>query len=293
MLISESQIISWAQAPSESEESSCKNASDSITSAIRSKFGSDVQVFLQGSYKNRTNVKKDSDVDIVVLHTGYYFPFDGFLKPEDKNLFQKNFVQSDYTFSNFKSELHNLLADKFGLGVVERKNKCLRVNGNSCRVNADVVPAFEYRRLKTPDSFGAVGIGFKTDSGELIDSYPNQHYQNGVDKNKSTNEKYKAVVRILKNIRNVLPAGSTGREIPSFLIESFVWNVYPHHHFEKYSLKDTTKSIISFVYEDMKNFDKFNEYAEVSDLKWLFRSSNHSPEQVLRFLENAWGYIEG
>jgi len=259
---------------------------------VQSKFGSSVQVFLQGSYKNRTNVKKDSDVDIVVLHTGYYFPDDGFLKPEDKILFQKNFIRSDYSFNNFKTELHDLLAAKFGPEMVERKNKCLRVNGNSYRVNADVVPAFEYRRLKTPDSFGAVGIGFKTDTGDLIDSYPNQHYENGVNKNKSTNEKYKAVVRILKNIRNVLPVGSTGREIPSFLIECIVWNVYPHHHFDKYSLKDTTKSIISFIYEDMKNFDRFNEYAEVSDLKWLFRGPSHSPVQVSNFLENAWNFIE-
>jgi tRNA nucleotidyltransferase (CCA-adding enzyme) len=66
MAINEDQLKRWATAPSETEETKCQNAVRLITNAIKERFGSDVTVFLQGSYKNRTNVRQDSDVDIVV-----------------------------------------------------------------------------------------------------------------------------------------------------------------------------------------------------------------------------------
>lgn len=294
MSVSEDQLAVWAKAPSETEESKCQNAVSSVTSAIRKKFGQEVEIFLQGSYKNRTNIKKDSDVDIVVLHTGYYFPSDSFLSPEDKQIYWNNFKPSVYSYENFKNELNEVLVSQFGLNAIERKDKCIRIAGNSYRVDSDVVPAFEYHRLKTHNTTGAVGIGLETDNGIIIDSYPNHHYQNGVTKNQETKEKYKSVVRILKNVRNELADKSVIKieQMPSFLIECLAWNVYPHHHFDKYSLKDTTKSVISFVWNDMKEYEKHYKYAEVSDLKWLFRgASEHKPEQAFSFMQHAWNFI--
>ena len=109
MKISEEQLTRWAKAPSETEEGKCQNAVNRITEIIKNKFGSDVSVFLQGSYRNRTSVKQDSDVDIVVLHEGYYFSDVGGLSESDKTTYWKNFVGSDYTFSQFKNDIHNLL----------------------------------------------------------------------------------------------------------------------------------------------------------------------------------------
>lgn len=294
MSVSESQLASWAKAPSETEETKCQNAVTNITEAIRKKFGQEVRIFLQGSYKNRTNIKKDSDVDIVVLHTGYYFPSDHQLSPEDKKMFWANFKPSAYSFENYKTELNDLLVSKFGSSAVRRKNKCIRIAGNTYRVDADIVPAFEYHRFRTHDSVEAVGIALKTDEGALIDSYPEQHHNNGVTKNQDTNEKYKSVVRILKNVRNDLIDQSVMQleQMPSFLIECLVWNVYPYHHFNKYSLTETTKNIIGYVWDDMRKFEKYNNYAEVSDLKWLFRGdSKHKPEQASSFMQLAWDHL--
>jgi hypothetical protein len=44
----------------------------------------DTEVFLQGSYKNDTNVYGDSDVDIVLCHTGAFFKDLSRLSPADR-----------------------------------------------------------------------------------------------------------------------------------------------------------------------------------------------------------------
>ena len=42
----------------------------------------------------------------------------------------------------------------------------------------------------------------------------------------------------------------------------------------------------------MREFEKSNNYAEASDLKWLFRGSSEiTPEQAKNFMQHAWNYI--
>src|SRR3989339_1525459 len=204
MNISEEQLSRWAKAPSETEEGKCQNAVSRITEAVKEKFGSGVSVFLQGSYRNRTNVKQDSDVDIVVLHKGYYFPDVSGLSESDKAAYRKNFIGSDYTFSQFKNDVHGLLKDTFGADLVTRKDKCIMVNGNDYRVDADVVPCFIHKRFRSLYVVEAEGIELVTDLGVHIHSFPEQHYDNGVAKNSNTGMMYKPVTRILKNVRNEL-----------------------------------------------------------------------------------------
>src|SRR3990172_2917044 len=105
MKFAEDQLTTWAKPPSETEEEKCRNAVDQITKAIRDKFGDDVSIFLQGSYKNRTNVKRDSDVDIVVRHDGYYFYDLGSLTPEEKAAYEASSIPAKYTFYQFKNDV--------------------------------------------------------------------------------------------------------------------------------------------------------------------------------------------
>jgi len=204
MNISEEQLTRWAKAPSETEEGKCQNAVSRITEVVKDKFGADVSVFLQGSYRNRTNVRQDSDVDIVVLHEGYYFSDVDGLSESDKTAYRKNFVGSDYTFSQFKNDVHALLKDIFGANLVTKKNKCIRVDGNDYRVDADVVPCFVHKRFRSLDSVEAEGVELVSDAGIHVHSFPKQHYDNGVAKNSDTDKMYKSVARILKNVRNEL-----------------------------------------------------------------------------------------
>lgn len=294
MNISEEQLIRWAKAPSETEEGKCQNAISRITEVVKNKFGADVSVFLQGSYRNRTNVRQDSDVDIVVLHEGYYFSDVGGLSESDKTAYWKNFVGSDYTFSQFKNNIHALLKDTFGVNLVTRKNKCIRVDGNNYRVDADVVPCFVHKRFRSLYSVEAEGIELVTDADVHVHSFPKQHYDNGVAKNNDTDKMYKSVARILKNVRNELADGNTItlENMPSFFLECLVWNVLPNTHFQKETYAAATRAIIATVWNEMREAEKANNYAEVSDLKWLFRDSqNKTYQQAQNFMQHAWDFI--
>jgi predicted nucleotidyltransferase len=292
MSVNENQLITLSKPPSETEEEKCRNAVDRITKAISLKFGSSVSIFLQGSYKNRTNVKIDSDVDIVVRHNGYYFGDTVYLTESEKQLYNQ-IPNATYTFNNYKSDIHKLLEEEFEYGEVERKDKCINVHENSYRVNADVVPCFVHKRLQTHISESDVGIELITDKGQRIFSFPQQHFENGAKKNNDTDTMYKSVVRILKNARNSLVDQSTitDKAMPSFFLECLVWNV-PNQNFERDTYLESTKSIIQTIWNDMGNITKYGDYAEVSDLKWLFKgNTNRTPEQAKSFMEQVWTYL--
>jgi len=294
MNVSEDQLTRWAKPPSETEEGKCQNAVRQITDAVRAKFGNDVSIFLQGSYKNRTNVRLDSDVDVVVRHDAYYFPDVSGMSESDKQKFWRGFVSSQYTFIQFKNDIQSILVNKFGAATVERKNKCIKVKGNAQRVNADVVPCFVHKRFKAPAMIEAEGIELITDAGIHIRSYPVQHYDNGVTKNDNTNRMYKSVVRILKNVRNELVDENiiTLEMMPSFFLECLVWNVLPNTHFQKNTYTAATRAVVATIWNDMGDSSKANNYAEVSDLQWLFRGSpNRTYEQARNFMQHAWDFI--
>jgi predicted nucleotidyltransferase len=295
MNVTEERINLWAQPISETEETKCQNAISQVTDVIRERFGNDVRIILQGSHKNRTNVRAESDVDIAVVHNSYYFPDISALSEEDKKLHNQYSTDAEYKFSQFKADIHDLLIKKFGTSSVERKNKCIRIHGNTYRVHADVVPAYKYKRYRAFYDVEAEGIAFLMDSpSERVKSFPEQHYKNGVSKNDATSRAYKAVVRILKNVRNELvdkglyPADT----MPSFFIECLVWNV-PHHHFGNQTHREDARSVALQIWSDMRDPEKSKNYAEVCDLHWLFRGqTKRTPAQAEAFMLKAWSYLE-
>ena len=295
MNVTEDRINLWAKAISETEETKCQNAISQITEVIREHFENDVTIIPQGSHRNRTNIRADSDVDIAIVHDSYHFPNISSLSESDKQLHNKYSVNASYTFEQFKIDIHNILKNKFGLLSVERKNKCIRIKGNTYRINADVVPAYGYTRYRSFNDIEAKGVAFKTDNtSERVASFPHHHYNNGVKKNDSTNKAYKAVVRVLKNTRNELvekglyPADS----ISSFFIECLVWNV-PDLYFRNTTYREDARAVALKIWSDMKDPEKSNLYAEVCDLHWLFRgSTSRTPKQAEEFMLMAWNYLE-
>lgn len=293
MNVSDDRVNLWAKEISETEEAKCQNAIAQVTAAVRDRFGYKVTILHQGSHKNRTNIRADSDVDLAVVHNGYLFSQTSSLSPADKALYEARRTPSDYDFSTYKADIHKLLSDTFGESSVRRHNKCIRVRGNTVRVSADVVPAYEYHRFRTAESVEAVGIALKSDRGDLVTSFPEQHYDNGIAKNAATSRAFKSVVRVLKNARNdmidkqLLPTES----ISSFFIECLVWNV-ANSHFDNTSYREDARSVALQIWSDMRDPAKANLYAEISDLKWLFRGQSRTPAQAEAFALKAWSYLE-
>ena len=141
---------------------------------------------------------------MAAVHIQYYFPDTSFLTPTDKARHDTAFRSSNYTFGQYKNEVESALRLAFGDSMVERKNKCLRVAGNTNRTPIDIVPAFEHHRYSSYDVVSYKGIEFFSDAGPRIYSFPEQHYQSGVTKNADTSRSFKAMVRILKRVRQRL-----------------------------------------------------------------------------------------
>jgi len=293
MSLSEQQLISWSGPVSTTEDQKCKNALSQVTTAIKTTFGSKVSIFLQGSYRNNTNVRRDSDVDIVVRYDDVFFPDLRYLTEGQKAIYNANRSPAQYKFGQFKNDVHQILFTSFFGSGVKRKNKCIEVPGNMTRVTADVVPSFVHKRFNTATEVSAEGIEFFADDGTDISSFPEQHYRNGVAKTEATVRMYKRTVRILKNIRNKLIEVHLIPEdlAPSFFIECLVWNV-PNKEFIPGNYTQTLRNSMVAIYNDMGVQEKYWNYAEVSDLKWLFRGSKRKPEDAKIFMQKCWDYAE-
>lgn len=286
-MIVEEQLERWARPLSDTEDQKCINAREQIRNALKARFGCDVRVFTQGSYANNTNIRQDSDIDIVVVHTGFHFPDDFLMTPEHKTQYWGNFQPSQYTVQQFRTDVHELLASEFP-GMVDVKNKCLHVRGHSTRMHADVIPCFEHHRMRTPNEIAHVGVSFFPLSGNRIDSFPEQHQERGANKNVQTNRTYKQIVRIIKNLKAKMEedGDATATPMSSFFIECLIYNV-PDRFFNGSDFRSVTREVIAKIWNDMQKPEVAKTYEEVSGLYYLFRD-RYTPKQAEDFMYAAW-----
>jgi hypothetical protein len=197
-----------------------------------------------------------------------------------------------YSYAEYKNDLEDALVSYLGRRAVTRGNKAFDVHENTYRVDADVVACFEYRRYRNNGSY-LEGTSFLTDKGITIINWPQQNYDNGVAKNEATSRRFKAVVRVLKNLRNDMAENghSEAKVMPSYLIECLVWNV-PNEGFGHYNIIDDVRYAIVYLYNNTQDFEKCEEWGEINELKYLFRTSQPwKHEQANDFLLAAWNYI--
>lgn len=287
------QVFEWSKPPSRENDLSVKTY-QIIKEKLEQKFWFDVDIFLQWSYSNSTNIKKDSDIDIVICYKKTYFFDISNLSETDKEKYNQNKVPATYKFSQFKDDVENYLISIFWKQV-ERKNKCIKINWNWIRVDADIVPCFPHKRYSSYNIVSAEWIQLISDTWESIISFPKQHKENWERKNQQTNENYKGFVRIIKNCKKNLVDNNKINDnlVSSFLLECLIWNL-PNTIFTKNnSYKECLNEIIWTLYDDMWNSDKTNEYAEVCDLFYLFRwqRSKSTPLDVKNFLEEVYNLI--
>lgn len=136
----------WWEAPSRENDLSSKTY-NKIKEDLEEHFWDSVDIFLQGSYANRTNIQKDSDIDIVICYKKAYYYDINSLTEWDKEIFKRNLSWNKWKpFFEFKAEVENFLKNKYWEKKVARKDKCIKINKeNDLYVDADVIPCFEYR----------------------------------------------------------------------------------------------------------------------------------------------------
>ncbi len=286
---------SWGAAPGTTEQQKMENAEAAVRKAIKANArlaAMDITIIPQGSYMARTNVRQDSDVDICVRLNSTFFP----LYPTGKT--KEDYGNSDgsIAFQDFKDLVHSALGDYFGYDLVTRGNKAFDVHSNTYRVDADVVPAFAYRRYHgdgTEDYIKPVGVAFDTDDGRRVINWPHHALENGKEKHEDTGQRYKKMVRIVKKLRNVMQEEdiAAAHDIGSFFLESAVWNV-PNTGFNHADYADDVRFVLATCFNETRDIGNHQALDEVNGIKRLFGAHQpHSREKAHAFFSAAWDYL--
>jgi hypothetical protein len=269
---------------------------DSVaTSAALKALGRNLEILPKGSYKNNTNVKLDSDVDIAVVSHEVFYPNYSALDDAGQKSLGITTPSSYLAPDTLRIELTKALTTEAGTPKVHAGTIAINVDAiKSRRTSLDAVPSHELRRYfyrqDRTIAFHTGNVVFST-SGARIENWPVQQYDNGVAKNKRTGGRYKQLVRVMKNVENVLVKAEKIEELASYFIECLVYNV-PDPEFGSDKLTDDTRNVIVAIYQATKTADTCKKWIEVNGLKWLFRSGQSwTPDQAKGFAQAAWNYL--
>jgi hypothetical protein len=289
----EDKFRNWAQPPSQTETERAENAEKMVRNAISgsSKLNSkSIKVFRQGSYRNRTNIRRESDVDIGVLCDNSFF----YHTPPNTTGQTFGINPASYSYAEFKNDVGEALNNYFGSAAVTRGNKAFDIKETSHHVEADVAAFFEHRRYDANGQYlSGVELRPDSDSTARVINWPEQHYENGNAKNTRTARSYRALVRILKSLRCDMEDGkiASAKPITSFLSECLIWNV-PDSAFTHPNYSSDLREALIFLYGQTKADAECQDWGEVSELKYLFRPQQKwTRQQANDFIVSAWNYV--
>jgi hypothetical protein len=235
MAIGNDQLQTWANAPGHTKAQytyqQVKNALEaSRTSQVRG-----CEIYLQGSYANSTNIRVDSDIDVVVQLNSTFSPGIRRLTDLEKSLFHLQYpTNATYNWPELRRDVIAALVAYFGAAKIDPSgNKSVKLIGDTSLSNADVIPCLQYRNYSsfnlgvTREYMEGVKFWTMRENEEVI-NYPKAHKTNGENKNAQhrTDEMYKDTVRVVKHIRRRLVDnhGFDGKRAPSYFIESAIYN---------------------------------------------------------------------
>lgn len=286
----------WAKPPSETEEDKAERAARMVRKGLRENAGLKARQFdvvAVGSYRNNTNVRSESDVDLaVVLRSAFYvdLPSDGSITRESLGL-----GDATYGLREFRKDTLLALREVFGSREVAPGKITLMVDEGSARLSADVTPYLIHRRYRrATDGSASHFDGIETRPSDhpfrRIIQWPEQHYESGVSKNKGTNRRYKRIVRILKCLRNELAKRKIlGGDAPSCFLEHAVFNT-PNTRFNQVegSYFDDVRSVLTFLWTAART-GSASSFIEVGGMQRLFRPDEAwTPALLEDFTREAW-----
>jgi len=297
MAIPDLQLETWSHVGSVAQSAKTYDMIKKVLNDSTSPYyPKDFSIFLQGSYGNGTNVYRDSDVDVVIQLNQTYYSDTNLLKPDAKTRHDNAFSLATYQYADFKTDVLGWLQKQFGADVKPGK-KAIFIKGSGNRRDADVLVCAQHRRYRA-ESTGAdarydEGIVFWGSDGIEIVNFPKQHSENCTRKHQNTNQRFKGMVRVYKNMRNRMIDDKyiANGVAPSYFIEGMLWNV-PEDKF----VQSNEDSFVN-TFNWMLRADK-TKLACANDLYWLLRDNSNvcwSPANFDAYLAtvqeywNEWG----
>lgn len=296
MAIPESQLDTWSR---QGTTASATALYERIRTALQNDTalqGRNFDVFLQGSYRNSTNIRGDSDVDVIAMLTDTYMPEYGALDAYTKTAVEGSSGSATYTLTDFRRDVSNAIRRAFPSHNITEGGKSIKIPRTSNNIPADVVPCLEYRLYLPPqsllgDATYVEGIWlWDVQRGHAVTSYPKQSYDNGVAKHGRTNQWYKPTVRIFKNARGwmedngLIQSGTAS----SHAIECLLYNV-PNQQFGS-SYGDTVVNVVNWLNgADLTNFVCQNVIQRLFDSGHWTQQNARAYIGSLIQMWNQWG----
>ena len=289
----EEKFIGWTGPSFATEQEKQERTESMIKEAIKTHApfnDCNLSVYAKGSYPNNTNVRTDSDVDIAVhCHNVFYWDKE---TPETQTSITP--YQGIWTPQKLRDELTAALRAKFPRQVNDSGSTSLTVRSSSARVDADVVPCFDYRLYFASGGFRE-GTRIFRKNNDSLENYPAQHIENGTNKNVRTSTYYKKAVRILKRVENAMVEADVHREVPSFFVESLVYNC-PDQVFAGSTWTETVSGILVHIWDNLQGDDEPSEdserWLEANHVKYLFHPKQKWTRADGRyFAYAAWNYL--
>jgi hypothetical protein len=288
----EDRLSGWTGPSSPTEQDKQDRTERMIREAVKAHpafNGVDLAIYAKGSYANNTNVKTDSDVDVAV-QCGECVYWDEATEGSHTSI---SAYKGIWTPTKLRSELEAALKKKFPGQVDASGSTAFRIHSGSARVDADVVPCFDYHYYVTSGRYREGVKVFKKD-GSSLTNYSSQQLANGRSKNTRTNQYYKKAVRIMKRVENAMVVAGDHREVPSFFVECLVYNC-PDSIFLEPTWTKTIRGVIVHIWnglEGVEPTDESERWLEVNECKYLFAASQVWTRKDGRdFAKASWNYL--
>ena len=234
-------------------------------------------VFLQGSYKNDTNLSGDSDVDVVIQLASRLRPRVAALQGPELLEDASHKVALE-RWQSFRRHASAAMRARFGDSVTSGR-KSLKLAKGKLPASADLVVTLRFEE----------GLAFYLpDRRHWVVSYPQTHHQRGVQKEKATNNRFKRTIRMFKAARTQLIRKKLidDRLAPSYFIECMLYNV-PDRLFRETLSKTYEDSVAWLKTADLKGFlcqnGKVRMFGERSE-QWTLDAA--------RALVDAWAMLQ-
>lgn len=290
-------LSSWIKPSSDDEKGQQDRAERMVTKAIEASSSidmSDVSIYTKGSYPNNTNVRRDSDVDVVVQQTAVQY-YD-YLQGVEPAGHPGTPYTGEWSPTKWRATVADALIDYYGASSIDSSGK-VAINVSAVagsRPSADVVPSFNYVRYDDPHR-QVVHEGscvFPRDSFIKIVNWPAQQFTNGRNLNTRSSRRYKRFVRALKNAENKLVADGAIKDLPSYFMECLVYNVPVSVLTTGFSLSEGFKATLINLHEQLDGGTAYDKMVEPNDLKWLFKGHQKwNVDDGKSLILETWNYL--
>ncbi len=280
----------WIQPSSDAEQVRQERAERMVRAAIDAwpNFkGVPRRVYAKGSYPNNTNVRRDSDVDVVVECSDctYWDNAPGVHRTAS------GVYTGPWDHKYWRQQVAAALLDAYGATGVDTSGKIAinlpEVAGS--RPSTDVVPSHAYHLHTGPYSQLDGSVVWSTD-GKKIVNWPEQQLQNGRAKNTATNRRYKQIVRALKNVENRLAHAGRIDELPSYFMECLVYNV-PNSTLLTGSLDDAFQGTLLTLYGGISG-NRYGAWTEPNGIKPLFNGGQSwTPADAVKLVNATYDLL--